>query len=147
MSDIAEKATLELLTQKRDFITNILTSTQVIGFTGIEEDAQTYIELMEKRQAIFQNIADIDKALQEKEHADRISSADGELLERINQLIETIQRQAKQVIALDNKNKDLVDKARSLLSDQIKGVRQGKNLKNMYQTDRISGYTKFDKSQ
>lgn len=144
MSDI-NKNIVELLTQKRDFMTNILNATKSTSLKGTEKDVDVYTELIENRQIIFNNISDIDKKLQKQE--DIISNASGDFLKQINIILEAIQSQAKQIIELDNQNKSLVEKAKTSLTGQIRSVKQGKNLSNIYQSNKDSGYTKFDRMQ
>jgi len=102
---------------------------------------------MEKRQGMFDSIADIDKTLAEEPHKEVISSATGDTLKKINEISDFIKQQASEIIELDNKNKSTIEKSKGLVTNQIKGVKQGQNLNNMYQPRVDSGYRQFDKSK
>lgn len=141
------KATIELLTQKRDFVTNIFETTKAIGFTGSEEDIEIYINLIEKRQSMFEKISDIDKILSGSPHMEIISDPDPETLKQIEKITESIKEQSNKIIELDKKNQVLIDKSKATLTGQIKNVKQGKSLTNIYQSNIGNIYTKFDKAK
>lgn len=141
------KQTLELLIQKRDFVTHILNATKSTSFAGTEEDAVAYIDLMDERQSLFDQIIALDNELQSPEHQNILAAADADLLKQIEDITENIKRESQAIIALDQANQPIVEQIKAKLSAQIKDVRQGKNLNNMYQATVPHSTGQFDTSK
>lgn len=141
------KQTIELLVQKRDYVTGILALTQEASFLGREQDVETYIDLMTQRQGFFDQIMTLDETLATGPHQRNLHGATGQSLKAIQGITEAIQTKSKQVLALDKKNQQQVDQAKSLLTGQIKDMRQGQNLHNLYGGEASHGYGRFDITQ
>jgi len=136
----------ELLLDKQDLVTSMLTLTKATKFYGTTDDADNYINLMEARQNNIDRIIEIDKKLGEPPFADLIKSPTKELQTVIDSVKDTIRADSDKIIQLDTANKQAVDNIITSLKGDMKGFNRGKNMRQMYQNDSraYSGYTKID---
>ena len=145
---IRYKQTLELLYQKRDLVTNMLTQTSELSFFGTaQENAQNYIELVEARQSCIAKIYEIEKELERHPHATILANPPKEFLKKAELLQQTIREQAKEMIEIDKKNAGAVQKAFSSLKIQVKGANVAKNIKGVYERDLPQMYSRVDKKK
>lgn len=141
------KLTLELLKQKRDLVTGILATTRSTGFFGLEEDVETYINLIEARQVAINSIIEIEKTLNKDPHILVLSNSSPQVLAQINEIYKTIKEDSQKIIDIDSRNNDQITKSYSKLKSQVKDVNISKNLKSAYHQNLPEVYSKIDATQ
>lgn len=138
------KETLELFYQKRDLLTNMLSLTQSFSFSGVEEDAEIYVNLIESRQSYIRGIIAIEKALGSEPHARILATPPQKLSLKIEQITNEIKEISKQIVDLDNENKKAIEKTYDILKSQVKDFNVSRNIKGLYQKDITPEYNRID---
>lgn len=115
---------------KKSHMQAMLDMTKNTVFMGIEEDLETYAQLIEAREEYVTQIKKIDEELAQGH--EEISPA---LQSDINAVKLEIKTLASDITEVDKSNKRIVDETRLRLANEFKTIRQGKNAKNLYQKD------------
>lgn len=118
-----EKARVSLLVKKSELLIEILDITKSTTFVGDENDPARYIELIEKRDALFNKVYDIDEKIAKDK------AAFGKEAEAIAKRIKAT---ISGIIKLDKENEPFAKKAVEFLRGNIKGINVGKSLSSGY---------------
>jgi len=116
----------ELLQKKNDLLSRVLKLTEAAVFTGGEEDAQTFIDLIEARGELFEQIKTLD---------DKIS--DAALSTEAGAVLADIKKTAGLIYAIDKKNEAETARMMASLKKSLKEIKDGRNLSLKY-TDFIA---------
>jgi len=111
----------ELYLEKIAVLQEVLELTRDVGFNGNDDDADKYIDLIAKREELFDKAKGIDKKLELSENTPETE----EYMRRIGVL-------AKQIIEQDNYMNTTILKIRDDAKASVKSINTGKNLSNLY---------------
>lgn len=114
-----------LLRQKRDCLMAVLEMTENTIITGCEEDAESYIGLMEQREERFKAIYGLDEKISAAKGAGRLSK-DAELMRT------EIRKLVQEIVDADRRNEAAVAKVMSGIKASMKGVSMEKSLSYGY---------------
>ena len=127
----------KLYLEKISILQEVLSLTQSVGFKGNDDDAEKYIDLIAKREELFEKAKEIDKKL---DPSDNTPEA-GKYRRELGVL-------AKQIIEQDNYMNTTVLKIREEAKADLRNINTGKNLSNLYgSTLPDSGTTGYNWSQ
>jgi hypothetical protein len=146
--DNRELNILNGLKKKLNAINELLRVTKLIDLTGdknkFEKEAEDYIYMIESREAILNEIMDIDR---------RLVGAGYKKLQQTESYvfpadIQTVESDIKdcllKIIALDSYNNKKAKDIRLSLKNAIKGINQKKNINSAYQRNLYSDIGSFD---
>jgi len=142
---ISKEDTLELMLQKRDMVTEMLTLTRTAEFFGTEADIENYINLVDNRQKILDNIKEIDLNLEHEDHRNNLLSQ--QLKPQLDSIQVQIKTDSQHIINVENKNKGNINKAYGLLQKEMRGIKTSQSLKSVYRKDAPSLETQIDAKQ
>jgi 23S rRNA pseudoU1915 N3-methylase RlmH len=112
---------LEILQKKKELFSRIYDITRDTVFSGDENDAVRYADLMEKREKLFDQIKLLD---------DKISdAAPSKEAERI---IADIKKTASDIISLDKQNAAMASRIMADVKKSLKDVHEGMNVSKGY---------------
>ena len=112
---------LELMQKKKMLYSSIYDITNETVFTGEEEDATRYADLMEKREGLFGQIAQLDEDL----------SGIG-LCKEAEPILADIKKIIKDIIALDKSHEAEVSRIMTELKKSLKDLSAGKSINKSY---------------
>ena len=111
----------DLYFEKIAILKEVLKLTQSIEFKGNEDDADKYIDLIEKREELFDRAKEIDKRLNPAEN-----------MPEPEEYTREVAALAKQIIEQDNYMNEAVLRIHDESKADIRNINTGKNLSNLY---------------
>jgi len=138
MENLKEKC-MDLMAQKIDLLNRIVALTRAEKFTGNEDNVEAevgaFIDLFEKRTAIIARIEKIDDALGLLDPFDETDLFDNQFQDNIVNFREQARAIATEMIALDRANAAAVEKLSMHLKQNMKNIRQTREINHRYLDD------------
>jgi hypothetical protein len=133
---------IDLLTRKDKYIKEFLKLTESAIFKNLPEDAETYSNLIIKRDKVLNEIKTLDINLEKYNYQDFLVDDD----KQINQLINNIKINCKKIIEKDMGINHIIEPIYFNIKHKIKEINQGKNLNSAYRNysamETVSGFDK-----
>jgi len=117
----------ELYLEKIAILREVLKLTQNVGFKDDEEDADKYVELIEKREELFGKAKALDEKL-----ADAAGTSDFKDMQEAKEYTKKLSVLARQIIEQDNYMKEKVLKIRDEAKADVRNINTAKSLNNLY---------------
>lgn len=124
----------KLYNEKIGILREALALTEGAAFRGTEEDADVYIDLIDKRDKLFERAKAIDAELAAGGDSDNTAKKE-------------IAELARRIIEQDNYMKETVTKILGELKTNVKNVNMGRNLNSAYIGVSNSGGSAYDWSK
>ena len=115
----------DLYCEKIGILKEVLELTQGVEFTGSDDDADKYIDLIAKREELFGRAKEIDKELDKKLTGEEKLTDPKEYMVEVAVL-------AKQIIEQDNYMRSAVLKIHDEAKADVREINTGKNLNSLY---------------
>jgi len=112
---------IEHLQKKKELLSQIRDMTRAAAFTGAEEDARIFADLMENREKLFGQIKILD---------DKIT--DGKPCKEAERLLSDIRTIAGDIIALDKINGDVSSRILADIKKSLKGIKDSRSVSKGY---------------
>jgi len=112
---------IELLQKKKELLSQVYTITKDAVFSGNEDDALTFADLMDNREKLFGQIKILDDKM-----PDDTPCKDAE------RLLSDIRNISGDIIALDNNNGEVSSRILADIKKSLKGINDGKNVSKGY---------------
>ena len=126
---------VDILQKKKDILSRIYHITKETPIAGEEEDAQRYIDLMQSREELFDQIKVLDEKI-----------PGGKPCKEAEGLLADIKKTAADIYALDKANEAAVSKIIANLKKSLKNIKDGKIMaKNYAENIAVSDGMFFDK--
>ena len=109
------------LLKKKELLTKVYEMTKAVKFTGGEDDADAYTNLMERRELLFNEIKILDDEIS---GIDQSTDAYG--------IMDDIKKTAEGIVALDRENEAAASKIIDGLKKSLKGINEGKHASIKY---------------
>jgi hypothetical protein len=117
----------ELYLEKIDVFNEVLELTQNLEFKNDEHDAEKYIELMEKREKLFDRAKKIDEKL-----------AEAAPIFGVDKYAKELETLAKRIVEQDNSIKATALELRDKAKKDVRNINEGKSLSNLYGNNGMS---------
>ena len=111
----------EILLKKKQLFAQVYDLTKAAAFNGGEDDAQTFIDLMESREKLFSQIETLDKQL-----------SGMALSKEAESVMSDIKKTAADIVALDAANGAAASRIMSGLKKSLKGINEGRSASVVY---------------
>ncbi|MCL2565458.1 MAG: hypothetical protein FWE24_06565 [Defluviitaleaceae bacterium] len=146
--DEKEKAIIALLEERNMLLYDVLSLTEPVKFH--KDDTLKYVELMEARQEKFDKIEGILKELENLgfDYNQREIQGSLEFKRSTEDLYNAGRATVYRIRELDLSNKPMIEEIRDVFMEQVKTVKERKNVKNLYSDDNMpSGGRLFNKTK
>ena len=127
----------EILLKKRDLLTEMLTLTESAKFYGDKEEADTYSELIEKRQKNIEKIKILDSKLEEEPYKAFLKNPTKQFKDSVDLIQFSTREIAAKIIELDKKNAKIIDRINKDIKKELKSFKEKQNMNNLYNNDTI----------
>jgi len=138
MDNLKQKC-LDLMGQKLDFLNRIVELTRGVTFTGeeanVEAEIEAFVSLYEKRTAIINRIEKIDDAIGLLDPLDEDDMQDADFQARVVQYREAGRAIATEMLEMDRANARIYEKLSEHIKDDMKAVRQTREINTKYLDD------------
>ena len=135
MESLKEKC-LELMEQKYTSLKRMVDITKQAEFTGLEANAEkeveAFVSLYERRTNILESIEKIDDAIGQLDPLEASDMEDEDFQARVVSYRERMKEIAVEMLALDRANTVVHEKLNVYLKDNMRRVRQSKDLSSRY---------------
>lgn len=140
MKSDTENEIVDKLNKKSTLLSIMLAQTKAIIFREREDDADKYIELVEKRQLLMDEILTLDRQIQELENTQSFSDSVKTEKDTIKNSINAV---ISQILILDKKNKEHSKKILSDIQNNMKSIKEQKNIHNLYGSEKDYSYNGY----
>ena len=134
---------LELWQQKKNLVEEMLTLTQNAAFSGLEEDADVYAELINQRQGLIDKFAELDNQLKQEKYQSLSPSFKIEI-ENIQTDLKNMYQEIK---TIDDANAPIIEGVIGRIKNEFKKIKVGTNARNLYNQEMPSSYRKINIKQ
>ncbi len=145
MNSDDRKKLLELFRQKRDCLETILKMTRERKFDVVEEDVERFHNFFQKREVLFEKCRNLEEQIDEYIISDEDKKSF--FYKDVEKTENEIKELVRQIIAIDEKNKVIMNKLLRLIKDNIRNLKVSKQVSRGY-GEFFSGesYGRFDSS-
>ncbi len=145
MNSDDKKELLKLLKQKKDCLQTILKMTKERKFNVVEEDVERFYNFFQKREVFFEKCRNIDNKISGYDISD--DDKKSFFYKDVEKTESEIKEIIRQIIAIDEKNKVIMEELMRLIKDNIRNLKVSKQVSKGYNDFFYNeSYGRFDSS-
>jgi transcriptional regulator of heat shock response len=139
MTNESHAKLVALMLDKSDLVTQMRTLTESTEFFGDVDEADKYIELVDKRQECIDKITAIDEKLKGEPYASILQNPQKELKDQLDAIGAAISEESSRITELEKQNADKIQQIKMGIIRDLQGVNKAKSIKAAYQQSGPSG--------